>query len=200
MATVIDNALHQQLIDRRRKLESAVSTLAETDDLVRLLRQVDGALDRMNAGTYGLCEACNDSIEADRLIADPCVRFCLDHLTASQQRALEEDWVRQHEVKPIEANGLPIGIFSDERYSVSSGQLSPGDILFLYTDGLSEARDRFGGEYGTERLSRWLEAHSLSRPENLLDACVQNLNSFRDAGPKTDDLTLMVTRRGESQS
>jgi sigma-B regulation protein RsbU (phosphoserine phosphatase) len=45
----------------------------------------------MDRGIYGLCEVCHDPVESERLIADPLTRFCLDHLTPREQRALEED-------------------------------------------------------------------------------------------------------------
>ncbi|MGE5244673.1 MAG: SpoIIE family protein phosphatase [Betaproteobacteria bacterium] len=56
-----------------------------------LLVEVDAALRRMDAGTYGLCATCHEPIDPDRLLADPLVRFCLDHLTPVEQRALEQD-------------------------------------------------------------------------------------------------------------
>jgi sigma-B regulation protein RsbU (phosphoserine phosphatase) len=80
-----------QLLDRRQKLETAVATLPGATDVTRLLQEVDAALRRMDAGTFGLCESCGDTVEAERLLADPLTRFCLDHLTSIEQRALEED-------------------------------------------------------------------------------------------------------------
>jgi sigma-B regulation protein RsbU (phosphoserine phosphatase) len=59
--------------------------------LTALLKEVDAALERFESGTYGLCEVCHDSVEADRLIANPLERFCLDHLSADEQHALEDD-------------------------------------------------------------------------------------------------------------
>jgi len=59
--------------------------------LSQLLTAVDTALSRIDQGTFGLCEECHDTIEAERLLADPLVRFCLDHLTSAEQRALESD-------------------------------------------------------------------------------------------------------------
>ena len=47
--------------------------------LIELLGEVDSALDRMDDGTYGICTECHDSVEKDRLLADPLVRLCLDH-------------------------------------------------------------------------------------------------------------------------
>lgn len=81
----------EQIVDRRRKLESAIVTLGPRTELTALLSEVDSALERLSRGTYGLCDVCHDPIESDRLIADPLARFCLDHLPPSEQRALEQD-------------------------------------------------------------------------------------------------------------
>ena len=59
--------------------------------MTRLLQEVDAALLRMDAVTFSLCESCGETVEAERLPADPLARFCLDHLTSVEQRALEED-------------------------------------------------------------------------------------------------------------
>lgn len=90
MATVGSDFLRTQLEKRRERLETAVAQSSSTA-LADLLHEVDSALERMQSGTYGVCETCHDEIEPDRLIADPLVRFCLDHLTTEQQRALEDD-------------------------------------------------------------------------------------------------------------
>ncbi len=93
MAGAVDSIVHQQLLDRRLRLEQAVSAAGESLQVRSLIQEVDAALARLESGSYGLCEVCHEPIEADRLIADPLARFCLDHLTLSQQRALEEDLV-----------------------------------------------------------------------------------------------------------
>lgn len=80
----------EQLLERRRRLERA-AVRRGADEVTRLMQEVDAALGRLETGAFGLCETCHDPIEADRLIADPLTRFCLDHLTASEQRALEQD-------------------------------------------------------------------------------------------------------------
>jgi sigma-B regulation protein RsbU (phosphoserine phosphatase) len=56
-----------------------------------LLSEVDSALERMDRGTYGLCDACHEPIEPERLLADPLLRLCLPHLTPAQQATLERD-------------------------------------------------------------------------------------------------------------
>jgi len=55
------------------------------------LDQVDAALQRMEAGSFGICEYCHDTIEADRLACDPLIRFCIDHLSREERGALEQD-------------------------------------------------------------------------------------------------------------
>lgn len=91
MVTAIEPVLRKQLIDRRQKLEAAAGAFQRPAELTRLLEEVDAALHRMEIGVYGLCEVCHDSVETERLLANPLTRFCIDHLSAREQRALEED-------------------------------------------------------------------------------------------------------------
>jgi len=91
MPEVSESFLREQLLARRRKLESAQNAAGLQDGVVELLNEVDAALERMAGGTYGLCEACHEPVEKDRLLADPLVRLCVDHLSSEQRRALEED-------------------------------------------------------------------------------------------------------------
>jgi sigma-B regulation protein RsbU (phosphoserine phosphatase) len=87
---VRDAALRQQLLSRREKLHAAAPQ-SRTPELQQLLRDVDAALKRMDAGNFGICETCQDSIENERLLLDPLCRNCLDHLSAPERRALEFD-------------------------------------------------------------------------------------------------------------
>ncbi len=81
----------ERLSERKRRLEDVVSRSDNPDDIRQLLQDVDRALDKIGKGTYGLCEKCSEPIEMDRLNVDPLLRYCLDHLSASEQRALESD-------------------------------------------------------------------------------------------------------------
>ena len=81
---------HSQLEQRRERLLSALHSSADAS-LSQLLSEVDAALARMDKGTYGMCETCHDPVEKERLLSNPLVRFCLDHLTREEQRALESD-------------------------------------------------------------------------------------------------------------
>jgi sigma-B regulation protein RsbU (phosphoserine phosphatase) len=91
MATSINNFMHQQLLTRRDRLQEALTESGHSAQLHALLEEVDGALSRMQNGSFGICEECHDTIETDRLICDPLVRFCLDHLNRQERDALERD-------------------------------------------------------------------------------------------------------------
>jgi len=91
MITAEQKYLRTELEQRRERLHTAVHSPAADASLSQLLTAVDAALGRIDQGTFGLCETCHDSVEPERLLADPLVRFCLDHLTSAEQRALESD-------------------------------------------------------------------------------------------------------------
>jgi sigma-B regulation protein RsbU (phosphoserine phosphatase) len=103
--------------------------------------------------------------------------------------------IQEGKVASIAATGLPVGVFCSESFAVSRVQMSKGDILFLYTDGLSESLDGGGNEYGPDRLS-WLlnDNHSLS-PDSIISLCRQELHAFTQGRLLGDDLTLMAIRR-----
>ncbi|MBZ5569603.1 MAG: SpoIIE family protein phosphatase [Acidobacteriia bacterium] len=85
------SSVREQLLERRVRLEQAISTAPAEAQFSQLLREVDSALERVANGSYGLCETCHDPIEAERLAANPLLRLCLGHLTPREQRALEDD-------------------------------------------------------------------------------------------------------------
>jgi sigma-B regulation protein RsbU (phosphoserine phosphatase) len=91
MATTENTYFRTKLEVRRERLLAASQSNAADTALQTLLSSVDDALSRLDAGTFGICEECHESIEADRLLCNPLLRFCLDHLSAEEQRALEKD-------------------------------------------------------------------------------------------------------------
>jgi sigma-B regulation protein RsbU (phosphoserine phosphatase) len=320
------SSAREQIVDRRRKLESAIVTLGPRTELTALLSEVDAALERLTRGTYGFCETCLDPIEADRLLADPLARFCLDHLPPSEQRALEQDlqlaarvqqgllpppryasaaWDVSYAYRParivsgdycdlvtvngdlffmvgdvsgkgvaaatvmsqlhalvrallsahlpvaqlverasrllcestlptyyatlvcgrasadgrvelcnaghvpplmvtrdgicrLPPGGMPIGMFCAQQFDVQQVDLSPGDMIVLCTDGVTEAE---GGEtgvpdqFGLDRLARTVGDHATESGPTLVDACVRAVDSWRQGRRADDDLTLMILRR-----
>jgi phosphoserine phosphatase RsbU/P len=321
MATLEVAFLHSQLEVRKRRLEAAITLAPEKAGFVGLLREVDSALERMAKDSYGLCQECHETIEQDRLLADPLVRYCLDHLTESQRAALQRDldlasqvqrnllpqvnlqaggWDTSYYYAPlgpvsgdycdlipsdgqlffvlgdvsgkgvaasmlmaqlhalfrsltgmalplgqmvtqtnrvlcdsalagqyatlicglakptgdveihnaghcpaimvgsggvlrIESTGLPLGMFHEVDFSATRLHMETGDMLLLYTDGLSEARCA-DEEYGVDRVTRVVRQAAAKRPAELVAACLSDLRAFVD-GPSLDDLTLVSIQR-----
>jgi sigma-B regulation protein RsbU (phosphoserine phosphatase) len=87
------SAIHDmrpRIIEKRARLVAAAHSVS-AEYINELLGEIDAALARIDNGSYGICEVCHDTIEADRLADNPLVRFCLDHLNAEQRRAHEQD-------------------------------------------------------------------------------------------------------------
>jgi sigma-B regulation protein RsbU (phosphoserine phosphatase) len=87
----MDSIFRSELLGRRGRLQSAMQAMPDAARLQQLLEEVDHALQRIDEGTYGLCEACHEPIETERLMADPLIRFCLGDLTDGQKAALQDD-------------------------------------------------------------------------------------------------------------
>lgn len=91
MATAEQSYLTKELQRRRERLLAVAQDPVHSAGVHELLANVDEALTRMQVGTFGICETCHESIETDRLLCDPLVKVCLDHLSHDEQRALEAD-------------------------------------------------------------------------------------------------------------
>jgi sigma-B regulation protein RsbU (phosphoserine phosphatase) len=323
MATAQQGYLRTELERRFDRLEEALQSPSADPSLSKLLGEVDAALTRMDAGTYGLCETCHDTIEADRLLANPLEQFCLDHLTTEERRALESDlllaariqqtllpardfapkgWhVRYHyaparvvsgdycdvfeskagllfllgdvsgkgiaasmlmshlhatfrsladaelpldkmvgvanrifaestmagqfatlvvgraahdgsvelvsaghlpllhlcagETKSRSATGVPLGMFATTNFPVFSFSVQAGDSLLIYTDGLSEARNAAGEEYGLHRVRAIADGHRTKPPAELISNCLSDLHTFTAGMKPADDLTMLALQR-----
>jgi sigma-B regulation protein RsbU (phosphoserine phosphatase) len=82
--------LQPRIVETRARLQAAAQTVS-AEHVNDLLAEIDAALDRINDGSFGICEVCHDPVEADRLRQNPFERFCLDHLSEAQRRAHEQD-------------------------------------------------------------------------------------------------------------
>lgn len=98
-------------------------------------------------------------------------------------------------ISDIQATGLPVGMFCNEEFSSTKFQLNPNDTLLLFTDGLTEAENNFGDDYGKDRLTNLLFNHSLEPLDKIIDSIVKDLSSFQRGKQLSDDLTLMLLRR-----
>lgn len=90
-SSVLESKLRTQLVDRRYRLQSAITELTQPADLLRLLTQVDAALSRLDGHEYGKCAVCHEEVLESDLQANPMATYCLCKLTPERQRALERD-------------------------------------------------------------------------------------------------------------
>ncbi len=88
-------------------------------------------------------------------------------------------------------------MFCNTRFPVHRLTLAHGDSLFLYTDGLTEARNSAGAEYGLRRIQTLAAGHTGREPAGLISECLGDLLSFQEGMKQTDDLTLLAVRRAE---
>lgn len=95
-------------------------------------------------------------------------------------------------VSAIAATGLPVGMFCQERYESAHLDLRRGDRLLLYTDGLSEARDRTNEEYGNRRLKSFLGSCAGLPAATVVNRLVEDVREFSSGLPVFDDLTVMA--------
>jgi phosphoserine phosphatase RsbU/P len=321
MAAAEMSFLHSQLEERKRRLEMVITSTHDDANLEALLREVDSALGRFETGTYGICETCHDTVERDRLLADPLIRYCLDHLTHVERATLQRDldlaselqrgllppadlkvdgWetsyhyapvgpvsgdycdlypydgqlffmlgdvsgkgvaasmrmtqlhalfrsligmglplaeivdhincflcssglagqyatlvcgrassggdveifnaghlpvvaVERGNVRLLESTAFPLGMFREASFTSSHVQLGSGDLLFLFTDGLSEASGD-DGEYGVERVTSVVGRQAACRAAGVIAACLEDLRCFAGVNPGVDDVTLLAIR------
>jgi sigma-B regulation protein RsbU (phosphoserine phosphatase) len=317
-----DSVLRGQLLDRRERLQKARDHVELEPDFTRLLNEVDAALARFDAGTYGLCETCHDPIESERLMADPLVRFCLGDLTQKEINSIQYDlmlaseiqkgllprtdglsdnWTADFVYQPagivsgdyvdfierngelyfilgdvsgkgmaasilmsnlhamfralvplglplselmeranhlfcertlanqyatlicgrlnqrgevefvnaghlapiivnhedcvaLESAGLPLGMFCDSSFVASGAKLKSGETLLLFSDGVTEANDHAGAEFGSERLMETLRAALGFEPTDLLNNCLDAVGKFRLNAERNDDLTMLALK------
>ncbi|HEX4966625.1 MAG TPA: PP2C family protein-serine/threonine phosphatase [Thermoanaerobaculia bacterium] len=89
----------------------------------------------------------------------------------------------------------PLGTFLQARYTEDRQPVETGDLLIFYTDGLVEARNSLGDEYGETRLRRAVARASDSRTaRQVRDDVLSDLANFKGDQEQTDDITLVVVR------
>jgi serine phosphatase RsbU (regulator of sigma subunit) len=98
------------------------------------------------------------------------------------------------DIAPLGSTGMPIALYAGHGYTESRIDLSPGDLLFFYTDGLVETENEQGEMFGTERLQSMLESEQASGIDTLLHHVEQQVATFRGRAEPFDDATLMALR------
>ncbi len=101
---------------------------------------------------------------------------------------------REGRCTPLDADGMLIGVLEDVHYEERATELHPGDVLVLYTDGVTEARNEAGEQFGEERLHRVVEEKGHLSAQELLDEIHRRVCEFSGGLPSRDDITTVVMK------
>ena len=104
---------------------------------------------------------------------------------------------RDGSVERLAATSTVLGLFRHWECAVGEARLDPGDLLALYTDGVTEAFDEAGEEYGEERFVDAVVRHRGRSPESILASLLDEVREF-SPHEQHDDRTLIVARRRDS--
>ncbi len=104
--------------------------------------------------------------------------------------------LRSASVERLDSTCTVLGLFKEWQCSIEERQIFPGDILALYTDGVTEAFNDEGEEFGEQRLIEAVRRNRDLPSEELLAAIVDDLQRFSSGGEQHDDITLIVAKCG----
>ena len=99
------------------------------------------------------------------------------------------------QVEPLKVSGLLLGVLPDVAPPEAEIELAVGDVLVLYTDGVTEARDKRGEMFGEERLAAAIKATAHCSAQEIVDRIAAAVAHITGNTPQSDDLTLMVIKR-----
>ncbi len=105
-----------------------------------------------------------------------------------------------HETLALQPSGMVVGLFANQRYERRTVELRPGDLLVVYTDGVTEAADHEREPFGEERLAELVAAHHELDVSELCETIYAEVARFTGNAPAADDMTLIVAKVGEPAS
>jgi sigma-B regulation protein RsbU (phosphoserine phosphatase) len=95
----------------------------------------------------------------------------------------------------LASGGPPLGIIAMAPYAEQRINLAPGDLLVLYSDGVTEANNANYDEFGEERFIEVLSRNRQQPAEAIAEAVTSALTAFAAGAPPADDITLVVAKR-----
>lgn len=186
MDAAVAASIRTQLSDRRHRLERAVADVGRADDLVRLLRAVDEAIERLDAGRFGRCEVCHESVDDELLLTHPLAKYCLCGLSPRQQAALERDLelARKVQIGLLPRQNVSVGGWDVHFRYIPAGPVS-GDYLDVISrnHGSDDAYFLLGDVSGKGVAASLL----MARLSALLRSLVEN-------GPPVGELVARANR------
>jgi hypothetical protein len=166
------------------KLQATLRALAPSaPSLEALGASLNGVLERS-----GLDNRYATLFYAEISPGSPAVRY----LNAGHNPAL---LVRGDTIEPLEASSLPLGMLPGIAYTQGEASLVPGDLLVLYSDGITEATNASGDEYGLPRLIAAVREASSLPAETVARRIVESAAHFVEGEKPHDDQSILVLRR-----
>lgn len=95
----------------------------------------------------------------------------------------------------LKATGMLLGVIEDVEYESASIMMEPNDILFMYSDGITEAMNDAEEEMGIEKMSEVLIQNADNSAMEMQNAVLQEVKKYAAGHPQSDDITIMVIKR-----
>jgi len=99
------------------------------------------------------------------------------------------------EVKQLRTSGIALGLQAETSFQSQHTLMAPGDTLLLYTDGLVEAENAAGEEFGISRLESLLHSIPASSLQEFSDCILSEIVVHRNKNSQADDISLVIIRR-----
>jgi sigma-B regulation protein RsbU (phosphoserine phosphatase) len=154
-------------------------------------RDMLDVVDRLNSGIHSVSDG-------DRyvtlLLADIDARSqSLRYVNRGHNPALLFQ-AKTHDVVPMNSSCPPVGMFASEACEINRADLAAGDVLVLYTDGITDAENPQGEEFGMERLSALIRRGHMLSADGLMNHILESVTDFcREVG-FNDDVTILVVK------
>jgi len=103
-------------------------------------------------------------------------------------------WARGRECQNLAAPGMALGAFEGACLQEASAQMHPGDLLLLYTDGITDARSTAGEFFGVERLRSAACTAATLGAKGVCDAVFAHVSRFQAQRVQYDDMAVLVAR------
>jgi len=102
---------------------------------------------------------------------------------------------RDGRVEQLASGGFPLGIIPTAEYEIGETYLEPSEALVIYSDGVSEAANLKGEEFGIERLTEVVNKNLHRSASGLRDKIESALSGFTQSAPAGDDITMVIVKK-----
>jgi sigma-B regulation protein RsbU (phosphoserine phosphatase) len=192
----VDGPLLIAVADVAGKSVPAAMLMATFQASLRALAGSHGSLSDLVAGLNR--QACSNNMNGRRFTTaflaelDP-ITGGLNYLCAGHNPPMLKHG--DGTIERLKSESIPLGIEINEKYETGRTVLGVGDVLIIYTDGVTEARDEDGLEFGEARLLALAAEPLEERAAMTLSSIMRKLDEFVGGAPQHDDITCLVVRR-----